>query len=256
MAVVGRDGRSRTHSAVFDAKAWGPGAEWALEHAPALLGADDDPTAFHTDHPLIARLHRRFTGLRISRCNAVYETLIPTVLEQKVTGFESRRAYRQLVQKLGEPAPGPGGLLLPPEAGILAGTPYYELHVLGVERKRADTLRRVAANAHLFERLLERPSLDAQRELARVRGIGPWSAGEVALIAFGDPDAVSVGDYHVPHQVAFALAGEERATDERMLELLEPFRGHRGRVVRLIEAARIGPERKGPRMGPNDFRDR
>ena len=82
MAVVGRDGRRRTHSAVFDAKAWGPGAEWALEHAPALLGADDDPTAFHTDHPLIARLHRRFTGLRISRCNAVYETLIPTVLEQ------------------------------------------------------------------------------------------------------------------------------------------------------------------------------
>lgn len=256
LAVVGRDGASRTRSAVFDAKAWGPGADWVLERAPALLGADDDPSALQTDHPLIARLHRRFTGLRISRSNAVYETLVPTVLEQKVTGFEARRAYRQIVQKLGEAAPGPSGLLLPPEPSALAGTPYYELHVLGVERKRADTLRRVAANAHLLERLLERPSLDAQRELARVRGIGPWSAAEVAFIAFGDPDAVSVGDYHVPHQVAFALAGEERATDERMLELLEPFRGQRGRVVRLITAARLGPERKGPRMGPNDFRDR
>ena len=256
LAVVGRDGRSRTNSAVFDATAWGPGADWALDQAPALLGAADDPSSFHPDHPLIAKLHRRFTGLRISRCNAVYETLIPTVLEQKVTGFESRRAYRQLVQKLGEAAPGPSGLLLPPDPGTLAGTPYYDLHVLGVERKRADTLRRVAANAHLLERLLERPSIEAQGELARVRGIGPWSAGEVAFIAFGDPDAVSVGDYHIPHQVAFALAGEERATDERMLELLEPFRGQRGRVVRLITAARLGPERKGPRMGPNDFRDR
>ena len=256
LAVVGRDGASRTHSAVFEARAWGPGAEWALEHAPALLGARDHPEEFRTDHPLIARLVRRLPGLRVSRANAVFETLIPTVLEQKVTGFESRRAYRQLVAKLGEPAPGPAGLTLPPDPGAIAGTPYYELHLLGVERNRADTLRRVASQAHRLESLLALSSTEAQRELTQIRGIGPWSAGEVAFIAFGDPDAVSIGDYHVPHQVAWALAGEERATDERMLELLEPFRGHRGRVIRLITAARLGPERKGPRMGPNDFRER
>ena len=254
--MVGTDGPSRTRATCFDARAWGPGAEWALEHAPALLGALDHPEDFRTDHPLIARLQRRFPGLRISRANAVFETLIPTVLEQKVTGFESRRAYRQLVTKLGEPAPGPAGLTLPPDPAAIAGTPYYELHLLGVERNRADTLRRVASRAHRLETLLTLPSVEAQRELTQIRGIGPWSAGEVAFIAFGDADAVSIGDYHIPHQVAYALAGEERATDERMLELLEPFRGHRGRVVRLITAARLGPERKGPRMGPNDFRER
>lgn len=256
VAVAARDGRSRTSGATFDATAWGPGAEWALAHAPALLGAEDDPRALVTDHPLVARLHRRFTALRIPRSNAVFEALVPTIIEQKVTGFESRRAYRQLVQRLGEPAPGPGHLLVPPNPATIAGTPYYDLHLLGVERKRADTLRRVAARAPEIERLVERPSIEAQRALAQLKGIGPWTAAEVAFSAFGDPDAVSIGDYHVPHQVAYALAGEERATDERMLELLEPFRGQRGRVVRLIELARLGPARKGPRMGPNDFRDR
>lgn len=254
--MVGRDGASRTTSATFDVRAWGPGGEWVLDRAPALLGAEDDPHGFHTDHPLVSRLHRRFPGLRISRSNAVFETLVPTVLEQKVTGFESRRAYRQLVLKLGEPAPGPSGLMLPPEPAAVAGTPYYELHVVGVERNRADTLRRVASRAHHLEQLLALPSAEAQRQLTLIRGVGPWTAAEVALIAFGDPDAVSIGDYHIPHQVAFALAGEERGTDERMLELLEPFRGQRGRVIRLITAAGLGPERKGPRMGPNDFRDR
>ncbi len=256
LAVAARDGRTRTHGDTFDATAWGPGAAWALEHVPALLGAEDDPTALLTDHPLISRLHRRFANLRIPRTNAVFEALVPTIIEQKVTGFEARRAYRQLVQRLGEPAPGPTGLLLAPEPTTIAGTPYYDLHLIGVERKRADTLRRVATRAAAIEQLLEGSSLDAQRRLARLTGIGPWSAAEVAFAAFGDPDAVSIGDYHLPHQVAYALAGEERATDERMLELLEPFRGQRGRVVRLIELARLGPARKGPRMGPNDFRER
>src|SRR5690606_31400852 len=125
-------------------------------------------------HPLISRLHRRFANLRIPRTNAVFEALVPTIIEQKVTGFEARRAYRQLVQRLGEPAPGPPGLLLAPEPTTIAGTPYYDLHLIGVERKRADTLRRVATRAAAIERLLEGSSLDAQRRLARLKGIGPW----------------------------------------------------------------------------------
>jgi 3-methyladenine DNA glycosylase/8-oxoguanine DNA glycosylase len=71
---------------------------------------------------------------------------------------------------------------------------------------------------------------------------------EVARVALGDADAVSVGDYHVPSIVAWALAGERDGSDERMLELLEPFRPHRGRVQRLLEEAHIRPPARGPRM--------
>jgi 3-methyladenine DNA glycosylase/8-oxoguanine DNA glycosylase len=71
--------------------------------------------------------------------------------------------------------------------------------------------------------------------------------------ALGDPDAVPVGDLHLPHLVAWALAGEHAATDARMLELLEPFRGHRARVVRLLEESGIRPEMHGPRMQPHSI---
>ncbi len=93
-----------------------------------------------------------------------------------------------------------------------------------------------------------RSNEDAYRLLLAIPGVGPWTAGEVGRAALGDPDAVSVGDYHLPSLVAWLLAGERRADDARMLELLEPYRGQRGRVIRLLEAAGTWPPRRGPRM--------
>jgi 3-methyladenine DNA glycosylase/8-oxoguanine DNA glycosylase len=89
--------------------------------------------------------------------------------------------------------------------------------------------------------------------LARVRGIGPWTVAEVTRVAYGDPDAVSVGDYHIPSVVAWALAGEPKADDARMLKLLEPYRGQRGRVQRLLEVSGISPPKRGPRMTPRNI---
>ena len=88
----------------------------------------------------------------------------------------------------------------------------------------------------------------AMRRLTAIPGIGPWTAAEALRVATGDPDLVSLGDYHLPSLVAWALVGEARADDQRMLELLEPYRGQRGRVVRLLEASGIQVPRFGPRM--------
>lgn len=244
--------RLSVHGDAVRARAWGPGAAWALEGVPDLIGASDDRSGFDSRrHPAIAALARRFAGLRIPRTAAVLEALVPAVLEQKVTGIEAKRAFRALVRSHGERAPGPAGdagLLLLPAAAILAATPSYAFHRFGVERKRAETVRRVAAVAPSLERLAGLSPTEARRRLCSVPGIGPWTAAEVGLVALGDADAVPVGDYHLPHQVAWVLAGEARADDARMLELLEPFAGHRGRVVRLIEAAGIAAPRYGPRV--------
>ena len=229
-------------------EAWGPGWRWALDASPALVGADDDERGFAPGHPLLQQLRRRFQGLRVTRSGAVVEALVPTVIEQKVQGVLARRSYARLVRRYGEPAPGPGGLVAPPSPAVLASLPYHAFHPLGVERRRADTVRRVATVARRLEEAAAMPPPDAQRRLRAVPGVGPWTAAEVALVALGDGDAVSVGDYHLPHQVAFALAGEPRATDERMLELLEPYCGHRGRVIRLIVAGGPRPPRYGPRL--------
>jgi 3-methyladenine DNA glycosylase/8-oxoguanine DNA glycosylase len=170
-------------------------------------------------------------------------------LEQKVPGAEAWRAWAALVRDLGEPAPGPHpGLWAPLSPERLAATPYHVLHTHGVERGRANTVRRVALHAGRLGEAADMPLDAARRRLQALPGMGPWSAAEIALVALGDPDAVSVGDYHLPHLVSWALAGEQRGSDERMLELLEPYRGHRARVLRLLLSAGIMPPRRGPRL--------
>lgn len=233
------------------ASAWGGGAAAALDGAPALIGEEDEPARLVAHHPVVRNLQRRHPGLRLPRTRRVLHALLPTVLEQKVTGTEALRAYAALLRAHGEPAPGPGGLLLPPSPETLAGLPYHAFHPLGVERRRAGVIRRAAARAAWLE--AAGTASEAARRLTSLPGIGPWSVAEVLRSAFGDPDAVSVGDYHIPSSVTWALAGEARGTDERMLELLEPYRGQRGRVQRLLEVGRVGAPRFGPRMAPRSI---
>jgi len=233
-------------------QAWGPGADWCLDGLPGLIGEGAGDGAL-SGHPVVDELARRFPGTRIGRSRAVFEALVPAVLEQKVIGLDAFRSYAALVRRLGEPAPGPvppdgRPLVLPPAPAAWAAAPVWVFHRCGVERKRADTVRRAAGYAARFEELVALPLAAARPRLTALPGIGPWTAAEVARVALGDVDAVSVGDYHLPHQVAWALAGEPRADDARMLELLAPWVGQRARVVRLVEIGAPTPPRYGPRL--------
>jgi 3-methyladenine DNA glycosylase/8-oxoguanine DNA glycosylase len=230
------------------AEAWGPGKEWALDAAPELLGSRDPVDGFDPASGIVRDLHRRMPGLRIPRSRAVFETLAPTILEQKVPGAEAFTTYRNLVRAFGEPAPGSTDLRLPPSPGTLARTPYPAFHPLGIERRRADTLRAAASRAVRLEEAVGMALPEAYRRIQAFPGVGPWSAAKVAMVALGDADAVPLGDYHYPHMVAWAFIDQPRGSDEQMLELLEPFAGHRGRVLRLLLAAGVSAPRYGPRM--------
>ena len=229
-------------------EAWGEGADDALERAPASLGLLDDRRGFDPEDPIVKELHHEADGLRLPRTERVLEALVPAILSQRATGFEAKRAYRQLIERWGEDAPGPGGLRLLPRAEAIAELPYYELHVIGVEQRRADTLRRACAHANRLEAAGERGTATLRDRLLAIPGIGVWTVAEVTRLAHGDADAVSVGDHHLKHLVAWALAGEPRGSDDRMLELLEPFAGHRGRVCLLIETSGISAPRYGSRQ--------
>lgn len=227
------------------AGAWGPGSGWALGAAPGLIGMLDQPARLTAHHRVIADLARRFAGLRLPRTLLPFEALLPAICEQKVTGREAQLAFRAIVRRYGEPAPGPARLWLPPDPSVLAGLRYFAFHPLGLERRRAEVVMRVAS---LAPRLAVATPAELGGVLAAVSGIGPWTVAETVRVALGDPDAVSIGDYHLPNLVAWALAGEPRADDARMLELLEPYRGQRARVQRLLEASGIRAPRYGPRM--------
>ena len=229
------------------AEAWGPGSAAALVAAPGLAGATDAPDGLIAHDRIISQLQRRFRGLRVGRTGAVFDALVPAILGQKVAGKEAARSWRRMLEVHGEAAPGPVQLRVPPAPAVLGALPYEAFHPFGIERRRATTIIEAARHARRLQALTDTDAAGARRTLEAFPGIGPWTAALVAAAALGDPDAVPVGDYHVPHTVAWALAGEPRASDARMLELLEPYRGQRGRVVLLLKAAGINAPRFGPR---------
>ncbi len=211
----------------------------------------------------MARLARTHGGIRLGRTGLVFDALLPAVLEQKITGTEAFRAYRRLVVAHGTRVPGPTALYAPPSGERVASLPSWTWPELGVEPRRGTLLRRLAAEMGRLERFgaavratgaggIGARELDAR--LRAIPGIGPWTAAEVTVRALGDPDAVSVADAHLSHLVGWNLAGEPRATDDRMLELLAPWAGHRARVMRLLENAGTAPPRYGPRVAPRDLR--
>lgn len=244
--------------AAITATAWGPGARQALAEVPDLLGARDDPSGFDPSrHPLVAELQRRMPGLRLGRTGRMLPHLVPTVLGQKVTGIEQKRAWRELVHRHGEPAPGPApaGMRVPPPPGRWRRIPSWEWHRAGVGPQRSDTVMRIVAVGDALERAARVDAAEAARRLRTIPGVGVWTTAETLQRSHGDPDAVSFGDVHVSKYVGWALVGD-RVDDDGMRELLEPWRGHRQRVVRLIEAAGIGYERHGPRLAIADHRAR
>ena len=258
LATRTREGPATVHIArrngTVEVRAWGPGAAWSAAHAPALCGEEDDDSGFNPTHPLLAHLHRESRGLRMPRTHAVFEALVPTIIGQQVTSEEARESYRHLVNALGEPAPGPRRLKLPPDPHSLARTPYWAFHRFGVERRRADVIIRAARSVKRLEETVNMDLPSAYRRLQAFPGVGPWTAAKVAMVALGDADAVPVGDYHLPHSVGYVFDGTPRSTDERMLELLEPYRGHRARVIRLIVEAGIAAPRFGPRKPLRNYR--
>jgi len=196
---------------------------------------------------------REYERRRIPRTAAVFEALVPAVIGQLVTTVEARRSYRGLVTAMGEPAPGPWRMMLPPSAQVLSRMPYWAYHRFGIERRRADVIIRAARSVRRLEDTAEMDLAAAYSRLRAFPGVGPWTAAKVAMVALGDADAVPLGDYHLPHSIGYALEGSARSTDERMLELLEPYRGHRARVVRMITMAGIAAPRFGPRRPLRDI---
>jgi len=232
---------------VVDCEAWGSGATEFVEKLPAWLGAEDDHTGFAPTEPTIAAAHRKVPHLRLGRTDLVLEALIPAVLEQRVSGKDAFGAWRVLVNKYGAPAPGPAPqrMRVPPTADVWRRVPSWEFHLANVDPGRARTIVGCAQRADSIERLTTRPFEQARTALTSLPGVGEWTAAEVAQRAWGDADAISVGDYHLANMIGCTLLGH-RIDDPEMIELLEPLRPHRQRAVRLLEVSGLA---RNPRFG-------
>ncbi len=246
----------RTSSGAVEARAWGAGAAPELERVPELLGSGDDDSGFVAVHDVVERGRRRSRGLRLCATGRVWDVLVAAVLEQKVTNREAWRSWRELCRRFGSAAPGPApqGMHAPPDPTQVRRIRDWEWHRAGIDGARRRTLIASAQVAHRLERAVELGGNEGRRLLRHVPGIGPWTAAEIAQRAWGDPDAVSVGDFHLPTIVGTALTGRP-LDDDGMLEALAPYAGHRHRAVRYLVAAGVSRPRFGPRMPVRDYRE-
>jgi 3-methyladenine DNA glycosylase/8-oxoguanine DNA glycosylase len=237
------------------ATAWGPGAERALAGVPALLGAHDDPRAFDPlGHPRLAAAHHRLRGLRLPRTGDVLGALVPAVLEQRVVTLDAHAAWRWLLLRHGERAPGPApeGMRVPPDALGWLRVPVWDWRRAGVDDRRSGTVLRAAAVARRLQEAVDLAPAELRRRLATVPGVGVWTVAETTRRALGDADAVSVGDLHLPRLVGTGVAGRTVAQEE-VLDVLAPWAPHRARVVRLLELSERAvapPTRPRPRRAP------
>ncbi|MET4047586.1 3-methyladenine DNA glycosylase/8-oxoguanine DNA glycosylase [Rhodococcus sp. UYP5] len=229
-------------------EAWGAGAAEFTGMLPALLGNADDASDFAPEHPTLIQAHREFPHLRLGRTGLVMEALVPAILEQRVHGVSAFASWRRLVTKFGERAPGPTPkpMFVPPAADVWRMIPSWEFHLANVDPARSKTIVRCAQSAGRLEETATMSTADATRRLRAIPGVGVWTAAEVAQRAFGDPDALSVGDYHLAAVVGWSLLGRP-LDDAAMVEYLEPLAPHRFRAVRLLAVS--GKAIK-PKFGP------
>jgi 3-methyladenine DNA glycosylase/8-oxoguanine DNA glycosylase len=243
------------------ATAWGPGADWLLERSPNWVGLDDDLSGFEpAANPRVARWWRRHPGLRLASVGVVWQELVLVLLGQRVTIEEAARSWNRMCRTWGAPAPGPCELVLPPEPDTVAALGYVDLHRINVDRRRAEAILLAARRADRLEEAARMPAQEAVGRLTSLPGIGLWSATATAVATHGDPDTITLRDYGMPTKVNYAFTGDathldpDRGGDELMCAHLEPWRGHRQRIIRLLFAAKIDPPRRRPRRRNPDIR--
>lgn len=232
----------------------GPGAEWITPHLPAVFGLLDDPGGYRPEGKL-GQAAQSIEGLRLPRLPLVFERLVQVVLQQLISFRDACRAWRLLVRRYGEEVPGSDGLFHAPSAQLLGGLAVHELMACEVPPKHARTVLLMAKQAAALERLwaagTDPGAIDPLSEhLLKQPGIGPWTVGYLRGAGLGDADAVVLGDYGHPHQVAYFFTGEEKGDDAQMVELLEPYKPHRFRVLLTLILATPAPPRRGPKRTP------
>lgn len=172
---------------------------------------------------------KRAPGVRVPGMLDGFECALRAVLGQQVSVAGARTLCERLCARYGAPlANGPEALTRAfPEPAALAQAGVAAIAAIGLPRKRAETLHRLALASAEGKLTLARGALASGRAaLAQIPGIGPWTIEYVAMRALGDPDAYPATDAALIN--ALGRKGET-------LEHLKPWRAYA--AVRLWRRA-------------------
>lgn len=171
------------------------------ETVRSLFDLRADPTAFAShfhEHEPMAALVRRYPGVRVPGSYQLFELAVRALLGQHISVKAATTLSGRLVARYGEPLAAPGRLA--GETGPTHIFPTAErlararAEAIGLPGARAAALRELS-RAFVDQRVDVGGSIEElQASLLRIRGIGPWTAGYIAMRSGGEPDAFPAGD--------------------------------------------------------------
>jgi 3-methyladenine DNA glycosylase/8-oxoguanine DNA glycosylase len=186
--------------------------EAALDHLRFMLAVEDDHSEFlrrFARDPLLGPHLQTHRGLRPLRVATVTHALLKAVCGQLIQAKAARLLEAKLLRLAGRPY---AGLHLPPTRGTFAPFSVAQLEAYGLVARKANALVRLSRELDL-ERLRAASSTYVAARIERERGLGPWSAGMVALHGLGRFDLGLVGDLGLIKLCA-ALRGRPAEADD------------------------------------------
>ena len=230
----------------LDIETEGSGTCWLRPKLTELFGLQDNPRLF-TPAGRVRDLLKRFPSTRPPRLPVVFQRLVQIVLHQLVAWGEASDGWRLMTRRYGETAPGESGLLVGPTPAKLRSLAWYDLVTCDILPRHARLILKLTREHSRIERIWSAGDKKLIECLCRIPGIGEWTIQKLRGSCLGDSDAAVTGDYGLPHCVCWYFRRQPRSTNEEILELLEPYRGHRYRVQQLLMHAGIRAPRRGPR---------
>ena len=205
-------------------------AQAAVQRTRRLLDLDCDPATIRDHlgaHALLAPLVEKRPGLRAPGHPDGTELLVRAVLGQQVSVAGARTLAARLVAAHGQPLAEPiGGVTHAfPSAATIAG---LSPHDFAMPRARGAALIDACAKVADGEIVLDAGSdrSEAVAALQALRGIGPWTAGYVAMRALGDPDVLLPTDLGLRHALAAVGADSSPRGAAALAEAWRPWRSY------------------------------
>lgn len=205
-------------------------AQAAVQRTRRLLDLDCDPATIR-DHlgadALLAPLVEKRPGLRTPGHPDGTELLVRAVLGQQVSVAGARTHAARLVAAHGQPLAEPIGDVTHafPSAATIAG---LSPHDFAMPRARGaaliDACAKVADGTIVLDAGSDRS--EAVAALQALRGIGPWTAGYVAMRALGDPDVFLPTDLGVRHALESLGADSSPRGAAALAEAWRPWRSY------------------------------
>ena len=209
-----------------------------------VISLDHDGEAFHQlclADPVLAKVHARAPGFRPALFYSPYEAALWSIISARRARTQGITLRARMSEMYG------AGFDLSGIRTLCVPTPSAVLEMESVPGLPADRLPRLHAVAEAAqrgeldaERLRSMPPEDAQAELQRMPGIGPFYSSLIVIRACGHADAPSLGEPRSRAAIQAAYGVDHELSDAELLALAETWRPFRTWVTVMMRALGSG----------------